>query len=322
MSSPHGLTELEAQLFAARGADPSPLNLPALLSAPLVDLLQGAERICTAIRHRQQIVVVADYDCDGATSCATMVAGLRALGADVGYIVPDRMIHGYGISPSIVDLARERYPDVRVLVTVDNGIMGHAGITYAANLGLDTVVTDHHLPGQKLPGDAVAVIDPCRTDDHSGLQKLAGVAIALFLVSAVKKRLAADSVDTPSLTFLLPYLAVGTVADMVSLDSNNRQFVTIGLELMRQGKMPAGLRALVRESGLQEAYLTTKDIGFSLGPRINAAGRLDSMETGIELLLCQDPAQAKKLAKLLTETNDERRRLQKEATSEATSTWT
>lgn len=318
MSATPGLTELEAQLFAARGASPTPLNLPALLSTPLVDLLQGAERVYEAIKHRQQIVVVADYDCDGATSCATMVAGLTSLGGTVGYIVPDRMIHGYGISPSIVDLARERYPEVKVLVTVDNGVMGHAGISYAASLGLDTVVTDHHLPGKQLPGDAVAVIDPARTDDHSGLEKLAGVAIALFLVSAVKKRLAADGVTTASLTFLLPYLAVGTVADMVSLDENNRQFVTIGVELMRQGKMPVGLRALVREAGLQEAYLTTKDIGFGLGPRINAAGRLDSMETGIELLLCQDAAKAKQLAKLLTETNDERRRLQKEATNQAT----
>lgn len=318
LTSTPGLTELEAQLFAARGADPSPSSLPALLNTPLVDLVRGADRVYEAIQHRQRIVVVADYDCDGATSCATAVAGLSALGGCLGYIVPDRMVHGYGISPSIVDLARDRFPDVKVLVTVDNGVMGHAGISYAAGLGLDVVVTDHHLPGSALPAEAYAVIDPARADDHSGMEKLAGVAIALFLVSAVKKRMAAEGLNTPSLTFLLPYLAVGTVADMVSLDAHNRQLVATGIELMRQGKMSAGLSALVRESGLREAYLTTKDIGFSLGPRINAAGRLDSMETGIELLLCQDAPKARKLAKILTDTNDERRRLQKEATADAT----
>ncbi len=311
------MTELEAQLLAARGAEPGPLDLPLLLSSTLVDLPQGAARIHRAIQKRERIVVVADYDCDGATACAVAVAGLRALGADISFVVPDRMVHGYGISPSVVDLARERVRDARVLLTVDNGILGHAGIAYAAQLGLDVVVTDHHLPGATLP-DAVAVIDPERGDCPSGLNRLAGVGVALFLVVAVKKLLTLDGVNTPPLTFLLPYVAFGSVADMVKLDASNRQFVTLGLDRMRMGQAPVGITALIKESGLHQAYMTTSDIGFQLAPRVNAAGRLDSMETGIELLLATDPKEAMRLARLLTETNEQRKLKQKEAITHAT----
>ena len=290
--------------------------MPELLGIYLTDLDRGAARLEQAIVRQELIVVVADYDCDGATSCAVAVAGLRALGGQVGYVVPDRMVHGYGISPSVVDLARERFPQARVLMTVDNGVLGYAGITHAANHGLDVVVTDHHLPGATLPVDAVAVIDPSREDDISGLEKLAGVGVALWLVVATKKRLALAGRETPALNFLLPYVALGTVADMVSLDAANRVLVSTGLERMRTGQAPLGLEALIKESGAVPAYLTTQDIGFGLGPRINAAGRLDTMDAGIDLLLATDPAQAKRLARLLTETNDARKRLQKDATDE------
>lgn len=316
MTATPGMTELEARLLASRGAEPTPLDLPKLLTTAMMDLPEGATRIVQAIQNKQRIVVVADYDCDGATACAVAVSGLRALGADIGYVVPDRLIHGYGISPSVVDLARDRFPDAKVLLTVDNGVMGHSGITYAANLGMDVVVTDHHLPGSSLP-DACAIIDPSRGDCLSGLEKLAGVGVALFLVVTVKKFLGNLGVSTPSLSFLLPYVAIGTVADMVGLDASNRQLVTIGLEQMRQGKAPAGVEALIRETGTRHAILTTKDIGFGIGPRINAAGRLDSMEAGIELLLATDPVQAKKLARMLSETNEDRKRRQKEATAHA-----
>lgn len=310
------MTELEARLLSSRGAQPVTQTLPELLGVYLTDLDRGAARLKQAILRREHVVVVADYDCDGATSCAVAVAGLRALGGQVGYVVPDRMVHGYGISPSVVDLARERFPEARVLVTVDNGVLGHAGITHAANLGLDVVVTDHHLPGDTLPPDAVAVIDPSREDDISGLAKLAGVGVALWLVVATKKLLAQAGRETPALNFLLPYVALGTVADMVSLDAANRMLVTVGLERMRTGQAPIGLEALIKESGAVPAYLTTQDIGFGLGPRINAAGRLETMDAGIDLLLATDPEQAKRLARLLTETNDARKRLQKEATDE------
>lgn len=311
-----GMTELEARLLSSRGADATPLDLPTLLAKSMRDLPEGAARIAQAVQRKEHIVVVADYDCDGATSCAVAVAGLRALGASIGYVVPDRMIHGYGISPSVVDLALERFPDARVLLTVDNGVMGHSGISYAAQRGLDVVVTDHHLPGSSLP-DAVAIIDPSRNDCDSGLAKLAGVGVALFLVVTVKKILAQAGANTPPLSFLLPYVAIGTVADMVSLDASNRQLVSIGLDIMRNGKAPVGVEALIRDAGLRHAILTTKDIGFGLGPRINAAGRLDTMDAGIDLLLATDPAQAKALAKMLSETNMERKRLQKEATTDA-----
>lgn len=309
------LSSLEATLLASRGAEASSLTLPQLLSTPMQDLAAGAQRIARAIVDAERIVVVADYDCDGATACAVAVAGLRALGAAVDFVVPDRMVHGYGISPSVVDLAKDRFPDLRVLMTVDNGILGHSGIDYAGQLGLDVVVTDHHLPGDTLP-DAVAVIDPTRTDCPSGLEKLAGVGVALWLVVAVKQELAGQGRQLPALNFLLPYVAIGTVADMVKLDGANRTLVSLGLDAMRSGHAPEGIKALIREAGALPKYLTSQDIGFGLGPRINAAGRLETMDTGIELLLSTDQKQARKLAALLTQTNDERKRLQREAIDE------
>lgn len=312
LSASGTLTPLEAQLLASRGDSTEVPLLPELLARPLQDLDAGAQRIHDAILSMDTIVVIADYDCDGATACSVAVAGLRALGAEIGYVVPDRMVHGYGISPSVVDLAREHYPAARVLLTVDNGILGHAGIDYAMQGGLDVVVTDHHLPGETLPA-AVAVIDPARADCPSGLSKLAGVGVALWLVAAVKRLQMAAGMNTPPLNFLLPYVAIGTVADMVSLDGPNRRLIAAGMDRMRSGQAPVGVVALIKEAGMVPAYLTTQDIGFGLGPRINAAGRLESMEAGIELLLSEDPKHARKLAKVLTETNEERKRLQKEA---------
>lgn len=310
-------TDLELRLMAARGAVPHNQTLPGLLNRRMVDLDRGAERLAKAIKSREKIVVIADYDCDGATACAVSVAGLRALGADVSYVVPDRLVHGYGISPSVVDLAVERFPAVRVLMTVDNGILGHAGINHAVYLGIDLVVTDHHLPGDELPANACAVIDPSRKDDYSGLEKLAGVSVALWTVIETKRMLAAEGIDTPKLNFLIPYVAIGTVADMVPLDEVNRQLVNIGLDRMRRGDVPPGVAALLAEAGTMPAYITTQDIGFGIGPRINAAGRLDTMDAGIELLLATDAKEAKRLARTLSDTNDERKRLQKEATEDA-----
>lgn len=313
------MSPLEAAILSSRGmmaGDSLPVSQ--LMDTPLVDLDRGAARLVTAIQRKEPLVVVADYDCDGATACAVMVAGLRALGARIDYVVPDRLVHGYGISPSVVDLVMERYPSTRVLITVDNGILGHAGLLHAANLGLETIVTDHHLPGDTLP-DAVAVINPSRKDDTSGLQKLAGVSVALWLVVLVKKLLASTGANTPPLSFLLSYVTIGTVADMVPLDAANRALVTNGIQRMRRlgEDVPVGVRALIKESGLPQDCLTTMDIGFGIAPRINAAGRLDTMDAGIDLLLATDPKEAARLARLLTETNEQRKTLQKEATEDA-----
>jgi len=313
------MSALEAAILSSRGMVAGDvLPIAQLMDTPLVDLERGAGRLVTAIQRKEPLVVVADYDCDGATACAVMVAGMRALGADINYVVPDRLVHGYGISPSVVDLVRDRYPATRVLITVDNGILGHAGLTHAANLGMEAIVTDHHLPGETLP-DAVAVINPSRRDDTSGLQKLAGVSVALWLVVMVKKLLATAGVNTPSLSFLLSYVTIGTVADMVPLDAANRTLVTNGIGRMRRmgDDVPVGVRALIKESRLPQDCLTTMDIGFGLAPRINAAGRLDTMDAGIDLLLATDPKEAARLARLLTETNDQRKALQKDATDDA-----
>lgn len=313
------MSALEAAILSSRGMVAGDvLPIAQLMDTPLVDLERGARRLVTAIQRKEPLVVVADYDCDGATACAVMVAGMRALGADINYVVPDRLVHGYGISPSVVDLVRDRYPATRVLITVDNGILGHAGLTHAANLGMEAIVTDHHLPGETLP-DAVAVINPSRRDDTSGLQKLAGVSVALWLVVTVKKLLATAGVNTPSLSFLLSYVTIGTVADMVPLDAANRTLVTNGIGRMRRmgDDVPVGVRALIKESRLPQDCLTTMDIGFGLAPRINAAGRLDTMDAGIDLLLATDPKEAARLARLLTETNDQRKALQKDATDDA-----
>lgn len=315
------LTPLEAQLLASRGVAPdAPTSLTQLLDTPLADLTRGAARVVEAIQRKEHIVVVADYDCDGATSCAVTVAGLRALGASIDYVVPDRMIHGYGISPSVVELVRERYPRARLILTVDNGILGHAGIAHAVHLGMEVVVTDHHLQGETLPPDAVAVINPARRDCPSGLSRLAGVGVALWLVYRVKGLLTAQGINTPSLGFLLPYLAIGTVADMVQLDAANRLLVSHGLQKIRAAGegVPVGIQALIVEAGLAPHRVTSMDIGFALAPRINAAGRLETMDAGINLLLATDPKEAKRLARMLTETNLQRKALQKEATKEAT----
>lgn len=314
-----GLSPLEQQLFAARNVAELGKSVPSLLAIPMTDLDAGANRLAMAIQKKSRMTVVADYDCDGATACATMVAGLRALGGIADYVVPDRMVHGYGISPSVVDVARDAFPDTQVLITVDNGILGHSGIDYAQGMGLDVVVTDHHLPGDTIP-DALAVINPARADCLSELDCLAGVGVALWLVAATKRALQLKTGrEYPNLTFLLPYVAVGTVADMVQLDSPNRALVLSGLEQIRKGNAPVGLTALIQEAGLNQEYVTTQDIGFQIAPRLNAAGRLESMRLGIDLLLTEKKREANKLAKLLTETNEARKALQREAISDAES---
>jgi single-stranded-DNA-specific exonuclease len=270
-----------------------------------VDLLQAA------IARQAHIVVVGDFDCDGATACAVGVRGLRMLGARrVSHAVPNRIVHGYGMTPGLVDELAGLAPDL--LVTVDHGIACHEGIAAARARGWQVLVTDHHLPGATLPC-ADAIVDPNQPGDGFASKALAGVGVMFYVLLALRARLGAQA----DLGSLLDLVAVGTVADMVPLDANNRALVGAGLRRLRAGHACAGLRALIDVAGRHAPRLTTSDIGFALGPRINAAGRLEDMDIGIRCLLADDPAQARQLAERLHAINEERRGVQQQMTGEA-----
>ncbi|HEU0307119.1 MAG TPA: single-stranded-DNA-specific exonuclease RecJ, partial [Lysobacter sp.] len=274
--------------------------------------------LAEAMEHDRHIVVVGDFDCDGATACAVGVRGLRLLGArQVSYAVPNRIVHGYGLSPSLVDELAALKPDL--LVTVDHGIACHAGVTAAKERGWKVLVTDHHLPGDSLP-PADAIVDPNVPGDAFPSKALAGVGVMFYVLLALRKRLRelgrfADG--EPDLSQLLDLVAVGTVADLVPLDANNRALVGAGLRRLRAGQGCAGLRALIEVAQRDASRLTASDIGYAVGPRINAAGRLEDMALGIECLLTDDFAQARGIAATLNEINGERRAVQQQMTDEA-----
>lgn len=263
-----------------------------------VDLLRDA------IDRDARILVVGDFDCDGATACAVGVRGLRMLGAKhVMHAVPNRIAHGYGMTPGLVEELAALRPEL--VVTVDHGIACHAGISAAKARGWQVLVTDHHLPGPTLPA-ADAIVNPNQPGDSFASKAMAGVGVIFYLLLALRARLGA----TADLTSLLDLVAVGTVADMVALDANNRALVGAGLRRLRAGQGCAGLRALIDVSGRREATLSTADIGFAIGPRINAAGRLEDMGIGIECLLTDDVGHARQLAAVLHGINEERRAVQ------------
>jgi len=315
-----GVPPLLARLFAGRGVrtqDELDDGLARLL--PPSDLLgvQAAARfLADAIGQQRRICVVADYDCDGATACAVALRGLALLGAVPGtlhYVVPDRAIHGYGLTPAIVDLAREKRPDV--LLTVDNGIASLQGVAHARSLGIDVVVTDHHLPALiddliVLP-DANVIVNPNQPGCGFGSKNLAGVGVIFYVLLALRAELRERGVFTvasqPKLDALLDLVALGTVADVVRLDANNRRLVAQGLRRIRAGQMQPGVAALFTAAARDARRASGFDFGFALGPRINAAGRLSDMTLGIECLLTDDPARAAELAKLLDTINRERR---------------
>jgi single-stranded-DNA-specific exonuclease len=263
--------------------------------------------------------VVADYDCDGATACAVALRGLAMLGAAPGtlsYVVPDRQIHGYGLTPTIVDLARAQRPDV--LVTVDNGIASHAGVTHARGLGLKVLVTDHHLPALvdgvvQLP-EADVIVNPNQPGCGFASKALAGVGVMFYTLLALRAELRSrgrfDAATQPRLDTLLDLVALGTVADVVRLDANNRRLVAQGLKRIRAGRMQPGVAALFQAAGRRCQSASAFDFGFALGPRINAAGRLADMTLGIECLTTDDPQRAMQLAMQLDAINRERRELE------------
>ena len=308
-----GVHPLLARLYAARGVrhqDELDDGLALLLRpAGLLGALDAAVLLADAIRDDQRICVVADYDCDGATACAVAVRGLRLLGArQVDYLVPDRVVDGYGLTRSIAERVAAKGCDL--LLTVDNGIASVDGVAAARALGLRVLVTDHHLPGPVLP-EADVLVNPNQPACHFDSKCIAGCGVMFYVLLALRaeqiaRGLYADA-PKPKLDALLPLVALGTVADVVRLDANNRRLVAQGLQRIRRGAMPAGIAALFAAAGRKAATATAFDFGFALGPRINAAGRLADMTLGIECLLTDDPARADELARLLDAINRERR---------------
>ena len=314
---PDSVPPVLQRIYAARGvltpAD-GELRLARLLPPDALGQVdQAAAMLADAIGSNAHVVVVGDFDCDGATGTAVAVRGLRLLGArHVSYQVPHRARHGYGLSPALVEDLVPMAPDL--LLTVDSGIACHAGIAAAKARGWRVLVTDHHLPGGTLP-DADVIVDPNLGDDSFPSKALAGVGVVFYLLLALRRHLREAGAFTgpePDLSVLLDLVAVGTVADLVPLDYNNRLLVSAGLRRLRNGQGQPGLRALIELARRDEANLTASDIGFAIGPRLNAAGRLEDMALGIECLLCDDPRRARELAEVLEGINAERKDLQQQ----------
>jgi single-stranded-DNA-specific exonuclease len=321
-SWPESLSPLLRRCYAGRGATSLEQAQPKLAQLLPPDTLGGLAEatslLADAIAAQRHIVVVGDFDCDGATACAVGVRGLRMLGATrVTPAVPNRMVHGYGLSPALVGELVGLEPDL--LVTVDHGIACHAGIAAAKALGWQVLVTDHHLPGESLP-PADAIVNPNLRGDAFPSKMLAGVGVMFYVLLALRKKMreqGALAQGEPDLSALLDLVAVGTIADLVPLDVNNRALVGAGLRRLRAGQGCAGLRALIEVSGREAARLTAADIGFAIGPRLNAAGRLEDMAIGIECLLSDDATQAYELAQILNGINAERRGVQQQMVDEA-----
>lgn len=325
-----GVHPVMARLLAARGVgDAGELDddLRSLLPPEgMLGIDRAAALLADAAAAGRSVLVVADYDCDGATACAVAVRGLRALGLTVDYLVPNRFEHGYGLTPAIVDLAaaHPRLGKPALIVTVDNGIASVEGVERARALGIEVLVTDHHLPGDALPA-AAAIVDPNQPGCGFPSKHLAGVGVMFYLLLALRAELrrqgAFSQRPEPALQSLLDLVALGTVADLVRLDRNNRLLVAAGLRRIRAGRCHAGVTALFDAAGRERRRASCTDLGFALGPRINAAGRLADITLGIECLLADDPARAAELAGRLDAINRERRdieiRMRDEALADA-----
>ena len=302
------------RVFAARsvGSDRDLDHSLARLLRPhgLLDLDRAAALLDDAIESAARIVIVGDYDADGATGCAVAVRGLRLLGAaDVTFVVPDRMRHGYGLTPEIVEVVRALKP--RLIVTVDNGISSIEGVARAKQCGIDTLITDHHLPGEHLPA-AAAIVNPNRPGDGFPSKCLAGVGVMFYLLGALRARrqARAGGGKGPNLAVLLDLVALGTVADVVPLDHNNRILVEQGLRRIRAGRACPGVTALLRVAGRSVERAVASDLGFAVGPRLNAAGRLTDMSLGVKCLLSERGEDAARRAGELNALNLERREIE------------
>ena len=322
-----GVHPLLAQLYAARGVQSAAeldTDLAALLPpSGLMGIDAACDLLLTAIKNQEHICIVADYDCDGATACAVAVRGLRLLGAqNVSYLVPDRMQDGYGLTPPISQ--RVAATGATLLITVDNGIASVQGVQAAQDLGLKVLVTDHHLPALGAQPQADAMVNPNQIGCGFASKALAGVGVMFYVLLALRAKLREQGaygpqtgLTQPKLDGLLPLVALGTVADVVPLDANNRRLVAQGMARMRRGALPAGMAALLDVAGGKAHSISTRDLGFMLGPRINAAGRLADMQLGIECLLSDNPAHALHLAQELNQFNLERREREAEMKEQA-----
>ncbi|MEN9865549.1 MAG: single-stranded-DNA-specific exonuclease RecJ [Pseudomonadota bacterium] len=311
-----GIHPVLARIYAARGLNQTKElanDLPSLiLPQGMLQIDVAARFLADAIATGKKLVIVADYDCDGATACAVALRGLRAMGAVVDYIVPNRFEYGYGLTPEIVALtAAQKQPDI--IITVDNGIASIEGVLEARRRGIEVVVTDHHLPGASLP-DAAVIVNPNQPNCGFASKNLAGVGVMFYVLLALRAELRQrgvfDQQTQPKLDTLLDLVALGTVADVVKLDANNRILVAQGLKRMRSGKMHAGIAALFQVAARQARQASPFDLGFALGPRLNAAGRLQDMSLGIECLITDDPAYAQRIAQQLNEINIRRREIE------------
>lgn len=308
---PANLSPNLRQILARRGvqsADELALSAAGLRHfARMKDIDKAAARIASAIEHQQSICIVGDFDADGATSTALLMLALPHFGAlKVDYLVPNRFTDGYGLTPKLVDAAAA--DGTQLIITVDNGISAFAGVERANQLGIDVIISDHHLPGEALP-DAFAIVNPTQSDCQFGCQTLAGVGIAFYLLLALRAyyREQNSSKAQVKVADWLDLVALGTVADVVPLDYNNRILVQQGLARIRAGRCRPGIQALLAASGRDITTLQASDLGFAVAPRINAAGRLDDIRIGIECLLSNDPDEVQRLAKILDGLNRERR---------------
>ena len=325
-----GLSPLLARIYAARGIkDAAQLDTDIRRLLPFI-LLKNADRMASlladAIADKKKILIVADYDADGATACAVALRGLSALGARVDFIVPNRFEYGYGLTPEIVQLAKQSEPDI--LLTVDNGIASMEGVAEAHRLGIQVLVTDHHLPGDTLP-DALCIVNPNQPGCTFPSKHLAGVGVMFYVLMALRAEMRERGVfnknecsptptpspggrGEPNLGNLLDLVALGTVADVVKLDDNNRILVQQGLQRIRAGRSCAGIQALLRVARRPAARASAYELGFIVGPRLNAAGRLEDMSLGIRCLLTDDAAEADEIAARLDALNQERRSIEAE----------
>lgn len=320
-----GLDPLLARLYAARHIDDrAQLDLATSAMLPpsgLQGIDQAVDLLWTMLQQQARILVVSDFDADGATSCALVLRALTSMGfQSLDYIVPDRFTYGYGLSPAIVAMAHTRQPDL--IITVDNGISSHEGVLAARELGIKVLITDHHLPSAELP-DADAIVNPNQSNCRFASKALAGVGVVFYLMLALRAHLRlqgwfeTQQLPEPKLADLLDLVALGTVADLVPLDQNNRILVNEGLRRIRQGRACPGILALLEVGRRSPASLVASDLGFTVGPRMNAAGRLEDMSLGIACLLADDDNLARDLAVRLDSINEERKRIESEMKTQA-----
>ena len=310
-----GFSEPLARVLAARGiesADDLKPDWRAMLPPlSLMGTTAAARILADAIEAGKRIMVIADYDCDGATACAVALLGLREMGATVDYLVPDRFVYGYGLTPEIVELAASKKADL--ILTVDNGMASIDGVEKAKALGIDVIITDHHLPAEKLPA-AACIVNPNTPGCDFPSKNLAGVGVMFYVLMALRAEFRSrgrfDAANQPRLDALVDLVALGTVADVVKLDRNNRILVQQGLAKVRRGHTHPGLKALFEIAGRPSAQARVRDFGFVIAPRINAAGRLDLMTAGIECLISRTDDEAQHYAKILDDYNRQRRELE------------